>query len=272
MTQRVESYPLVIFSPGLGNSRHMYNAIAQSVASFGYVVATIDHPYDAEFIEFPDGTIIKAANITSVEQIVQFVDTRAKDIKFVLDELNKPSIVKQLIPSAKTNILTKRVAVFGHSLGGVAAATVMMMNDTRIIGGVNLDGMFYGPVIEAGIREPFLLFGHEGKNQTTDASWGSIWPRIGKRKLELMLNGAQHGTFTDMPLVIEALGLTDQLPAEASSLVGTLLGTRAREIITAYLVGFFESVLGCDVVPLLRGENEKYPEVVFVDGNLSGKQ
>lgn len=39
--------------------------MAQSLASEGYVVVTIDHPYDADVVEFPDGSYVLAANISS---------------------------------------------------------------------------------------------------------------------------------------------------------------------------------------------------------------
>jgi hypothetical protein len=53
-------YPLVIFSPGLTASRLLYGAQARALASYGYAVITVDHPYDATVVEFPDGTIVNA--------------------------------------------------------------------------------------------------------------------------------------------------------------------------------------------------------------------
>lgn len=57
-------FPVAVFSSGAGNSRLIYSGMAKSLASYGYVVVLLDHPYDAEIVEFPDGTIITAANIT----------------------------------------------------------------------------------------------------------------------------------------------------------------------------------------------------------------
>jgi predicted dienelactone hydrolase len=56
-------FPLAIFSPGAGNSRLLYSNIARSFASFGNVVVLIDHPYDADIVEFPDGKTIMTGNI-----------------------------------------------------------------------------------------------------------------------------------------------------------------------------------------------------------------
>lgn len=61
-------FPLAVFSPGSGNSRLQYSAMARSLASYGYVVVLVDHPYDAAIVEFPDGTIIMGGNIPEDEK------------------------------------------------------------------------------------------------------------------------------------------------------------------------------------------------------------
>jgi predicted dienelactone hydrolase len=57
-------FPLVLLSPGSGQSRLLYGVMARSLASEGYAVVTVDHPYEASIVEFPGGTIVKAANIS----------------------------------------------------------------------------------------------------------------------------------------------------------------------------------------------------------------
>lgn len=70
------SLPLVLFSPGFGQSRLLYSAMARSLASEGYVVVTVDHPYDASVVEFTDGSFVTAANISTddeaaLEEVIQ---------------------------------------------------------------------------------------------------------------------------------------------------------------------------------------------------------
>jgi hypothetical protein len=64
----VPRFPLVLFSPGLGESRLLYSVTAKSIAAQGYIVATIDHPYDAEVVEFPDGSVIRRNWTAGMEQ------------------------------------------------------------------------------------------------------------------------------------------------------------------------------------------------------------
>ena len=83
-----------MFSPGAGTSRLYYGALAQSLASSGYAV-TIDHPYDADVVEFLDGTLVFNANITSdILSLGKTVSTRVSDASFALTQLGQPSVVK----------------------------------------------------------------------------------------------------------------------------------------------------------------------------------
>jgi predicted dienelactone hydrolase len=54
-TQR--SHPLVVLSPGFTNSRSALTALAEDIASYGYVVAGIDHTYESYGTAFPDGRV-----------------------------------------------------------------------------------------------------------------------------------------------------------------------------------------------------------------------
>lgn len=74
------NFPLVLFSPGWGNPRLLYGAMAREVASHGFAVVTIDHPYDPSFGEFPDGTVYQAVNLdtdntTQLESLTQVSST-----------------------------------------------------------------------------------------------------------------------------------------------------------------------------------------------------
>ena len=145
-TTCADDFPLVIFSPGLGDSRLIYNAIAQSISSYGYTVVTVDHPYDADIVEYPDGTFVLAANISTEAQIELSVETRVKDISFILDQLSIPSTSNGILAPSNKGVKTSRVAMYGHSLGGAATASTMV-NDSRIIGGVNLEYATFRPVL-----------------------------------------------------------------------------------------------------------------------------
>ena len=54
---RQHSLPLVVLSPGFTNSRSALTALAEDLASHGYVVAGIDHTYESHATAFPDGRV-----------------------------------------------------------------------------------------------------------------------------------------------------------------------------------------------------------------------
>ena len=54
---RQRSLPLVVLSPGFTIPRSTLTALAEDLASHGYVVAGIDHTYESYATAFPDGRI-----------------------------------------------------------------------------------------------------------------------------------------------------------------------------------------------------------------------
>ena len=58
--------PLVILSPGYGKPRMTLTALAEDLASHGYVVAAVDHTYESVATTFPDGRV--AADVRPREE------------------------------------------------------------------------------------------------------------------------------------------------------------------------------------------------------------
>jgi len=257
-----QNHPLILFSPELGGTRLFYNAIVQQLASTGYIVVTIDHPYDSAIVTFPDNSSILAANITTEAQILLDLDTRVKDVSFVLDELSRSSLAAKLIPGLACGLDVYKTGIFGHSLGGATAATAMLY-DARFIGGINLDGSFWGDIIQKGLDKPLLLFAHEGKNLTNDPTWEAIWPHLNGWKRELVLAGSEHNTFTDLPDIVDVLGIGANLPPAAANMLGTIDGARAFEVITTYVEAFFDVVMKGQANALFDKPSIQFPEVSF---------
>lgn len=226
-----QPFRVVLFSPGLGNSRLIYSAMAQALASKGYIVVTIDHPFDADVVEFPDGSTALAANITTDAQIEAALGVRSRDVSFVIDELRSPQLSKKLLGD-KVRINQKQYAIYGHSLGGATAA-VAASRDDRLTAAVNLDGTFFGSVVSCGATKPLLIVSHEGKNLTTDPSWTSTWDATRKAtKAAATLPGTAHGSYTDYPLIFDALGVPAEVRDQFVDLIGALPGALLREVVS----------------------------------------
>ncbi|SDX30892.1 Platelet-activating factor acetylhydrolase, isoform II [Amycolatopsis xylanica] len=195
--------PLVLLSPGFTVPRHTLTALAEDLASRGYVAAAVDHAFESSAAKFPGG-VLPCAACGLPEKIgrAAIALSRGKDLSFVLDELRDNPMIDE-----------RQVAVVGHSLGGAAAATAMRA-DRRVGAGVNLDGPME-PV--APLDRPFLLVGSPEIHDpaaTKDPSWDAVWPLMTGWKRRLTVAGADHYAFTDLDLLVQQAGFEEPFPLD----------------------------------------------------------
>jgi dienelactone hydrolase len=245
---------IVMFSPGLGNSRLFYATFAQGLASEGYVVVSVDHPYDASIVELSDGRVIMGNISDSSEDVLRALNVRVADTHFVVNKLATGNHVS--IPGLHQALDTSCVGFLGHSLGGATAATAMVVDD-RFVGGVNMDGAFHGTDVLRGVSKPFLIMGREGHNRTTDSTWSAVWPELRGFRREMEIERTTHGTFTDAP------ALTALLDLKLGDTFGTIPAERFQAIQESYLSAFFDFALRGKKPKLLDGPSRKFPEVTF---------
>ncbi|CCE29949.1 uncharacterized protein CPUR_03796 [Claviceps purpurea 20.1] len=243
-TRPVKKYPVVLFTPGLQESRLLYGAGARSLASRGYVVITTDHPLEASFVEFPDGTVVQGRNLSSDDDSVKkmIVNVRTADLSFVIDQLHESTLMESLLgPYLSRSMDLEKIIVYGHSLGGAAAASLARA-DKRVLGGIDLDGQIVEPVRSLGVDKPFLLAGRQN-HSAEDATWNQFWPNLRGPRVELAINGTAHASFTDRPLLVSALHLPEQALKGLEGLIGSLPGRCVESIVNDALVGFFDYTL-----------------------------
>lgn len=234
----------------------------QSIASSGYLVISIDHPYDADIVEYPNGTIITGVDIPD-DKINQTVATRADDISFALNSLHRSHVSQKLFPIHTELQKIPQVAILGHSLGGAAAgAAVLQIPSAR--GGINLDGTMFGSVLDKGLDRPFMLIGHANKTQETDPSWKTMWPKLRSWKKEIEVHKSAHYSFSDLPALMSALGLgSTQVPA-IGHLLGTIEGKRMMQLTVAHIVAFLDFTLKSRGKRGFTEAARRFPEAVTV--------
>jgi predicted dienelactone hydrolase len=275
-----ERYPVVLFSPSWTGRRDQNIVQMEELASHGFLVVGVDHPYSTAVTVFPDGRVAETElgdwmDYSSDESFSDCVRTseaqlriRAADMRFVLDELER------LDGGDRDHLLTgridlARVGVFGHSFGGAVSAEVCL-TDPRFKGGANLDGVYFGGPKTKSIGKPFLVF-FDDTPTPTDAELATATGRV-RRELTFIaedercirqrltesggylvsLNGARHMNFCDSPLYS---------PIRRFTRAGPILPERAMEIINAYLVAFFRASLNGADEALLTTTSSPYPEV-----------
>ncbi|RBQ17191.1 alpha/beta hydrolase [Spongiactinospora rosea] len=243
---RKGTLPLVVLSPGFTLSRASLTGLAEELASHGYVVAGIDHVHESHGTSLPGGRL--AGCVACVEQeadIRKFGDkavrSRQADVSFVLDRL----LGRRPVWNGARLIDRSRIGMAGHSLGG-AAASWTMLRDKRVLAGINMDGAFHVPVPEAGLKGPFMLMGagevHEPGGR--DTTWARDYARMTGWKRWITVEGGDHGSFTDYPLVTKG-------------------SPREVEITRAYVKAFMDRHLRGADRPVLDGPSTTFPEVKF---------
>ncbi|KAK1522086.1 tat pathway signal sequence [Colletotrichum costaricense] len=219
--EKNEEYPLVLFSHGRASSRLAHGVLARSLATYGYIVVTLDHTYDAAIVEFPDGVIRFAENATNSDTayVKSLLESRQKDVSFIIDQLLDPSVATPLLAGTQASINPEKIFIAGHSFGGATVASSLYVDD-RILGGLNFDGQMLGPVLAEGIHKPLVLV---GTPTTFDyiSGWNETWANLRGPSLMLIVDGTTHMSFFDAP----QLPAVKALPIEYSDLIKQVLGT-----------------------------------------------
>jgi len=254
---RPSSLPLVVLSPGFTNARSVLTALAEDLASHGYVAAGIDHTYESSATAFPDGRVTTCLAREAPRRGPAFwekvVTGRGADVSFVLNELTG---THPAWPGAEL-IDPSRMGMAGHSVGG-AAAIAAMLADSRIQAGIDMDGATHAPIPDRGLSRPFLFLGKQANytpgGEGSVTTWERDWELLTSWKQWLLIAGAVHASFTDLALLADQLGL---------DIGAGLPGARSLDITRAYVRAFFDQHLRGQPQALLDQPSPHYPEVTF---------
>jgi len=249
-----ESFPVVILTgpagPGIS-----YTALAEDLASHGYVVVGVDAPYRSDIVVFPDGRVIRRTEQNDLEAYPdqelprvapKLLTAWVSDISFALDRL---TMLNASDPSGKFtgHLDLTRVGIFGHSFGG-AQATQFCHDDSRCRAAIDIDGALFGNVIREGVPKPFMfLISMTGTGLPSDpethqvaADFKSFYNRLPQRtRWGVFVRGANHFLYSDNGV------LASRLVLGALRLFRLVRIDGRRQIaVTAYCVHtFFDSYL-----------------------------
>jgi len=254
-----------------------YTTLAEDLASHGYVVVGFDAPYRSFVAVFPDGREIKRAPQNDIDQTdgsqtdqlaAKLARAWSADMSFALDQLER---LNASDPTGRFSgrLDLQRIGVVGHSLGG-ATALQFCHDDPRCKAGIDVDGAPFGPVISAGVTQPFMFILSDHRGESTHgqtpvaireaaANIRSIYERLpADRRLEITIRGGNHFMFSDNAMLKSPL-LMRVLRAVG---IVRLDGRRQIAITSHYLSAFFDVYLQGAPASGLKSQSE-YPETEY---------
>lgn len=226
------SYPLVIFSHGTGGINISNTSTFMDLASNGYVVASIGHPYHSLFTIGSDGKLVRMDSTYWQEYLdvvnhkydesmrlqltKEWLSLRTADMNFTLDSIltqvndGNPAEVYRLIDPT-------RIGLMGHSIGGAESAQVARER-SDISAVIDLDAELYGEYLGIANGKPTLNnqpYTTPILNIYADDMVNSIdtLPNpneevaakhvitLASHGYEVHLKGTNHFSVTDLPLV-----------------------------------------------------------------------
>ena len=200
--------PVILLSPGNSTNVEFYSVYGEELASRGFVVFGVNHPYDVNAVRLADGSVAtyRERPPGDPEALAIRMAQRSADVRFLVDRLT--ALNDGDGPLAQHLDLSK-LGIMGHSLGGMTAAEVCATDD-RFLACINVDGLHAGNPYAArpdGAPPP-QPFKYIGKERT-----------IGSRTAKLIADNpqatlasvpdARHMDFADVSLFEPALNPFD---------------------------------------------------------------
>lgn len=198
-------YPVIILSPGNATNVEFYASYAEDLASNGYIVFGINHPYDVAAVTLANGSIAlyMPHDGGGLEGVAQRVDERVEDVRFLLDQLQEVDVND---PTLAHHLDLSQIGIMGHSLGGLTASQACAA-DARLKVCVNIDGLQPGGgaySVRAGEKipeQPFLFLTKE----TNLPALLRVQLASKQNLIQVTIAGASHGDFADGPLFVPSL-------------------------------------------------------------------
>jgi dienelactone hydrolase len=225
--QNDETFPLIIFSHGGLGTITSNESLYLELASHGYVVYSIGHPYHALWTEDENGSVTwvdmdyflelqeedpKKDKVQSYNYYQKWMKVRTDDINFVLDTILDNSDTR--IEEINASIDVDSIGLIGHSIGGSAVLAMPRLRDD-IDAVIALESPFLFDIV--GVQDDeFIWLEDEYRvpvlNIYSDSSWENLtnWSQYAQNVAmlaessddisNLYLPGAGHFSLTDLSL------------------------------------------------------------------------
>lgn len=237
-----QRFPVLIFAPGYGSIAPDYTALAEDLASRGYIVAGVTPTGSASVVVFPDGREVTQTADGSIyggrgeegrqalkRSAGRLVRVWAEDMRFVLDQL---AVLNAAPGPFHDRIDVERAGFFGHSFGGATSAEVCR-TDGRCKAGADLDGTLFGDVLVTGLNRPFFFMWSHAEGREDIIAARQIYDQLPEGSCWTEMDGLGHLNYHD---IAAQFALVHHL----SGALGDLDGREGLNVIRDSLALFFD--------------------------------
>jgi predicted dienelactone hydrolase len=227
-------FPVIVFQHGYTGLPSSHTALMEDLASHGWAVLNVIHPYEATGAGLADGTFVtftdeKNAMRAGIMDVLNEWGTEGATLEKVTaaaTDAEKEQLLRGYLSTLKHTLQVvsrwtldaryaldhlpktgvagrlagrldlQRLGAAGHSMGGVASAQ-FCLEDRRCKAGLNLDGIpQYGTMIDSTMPAPFLMVysGRTGRAGASDV----IYKRAASKYYRVDVKDSMHLDFTDM--------------------------------------------------------------------------
>ncbi len=268
VSNKKRKYPLIVFQHGYSFWINQNSILMEHLASHGFVVASISHPFEtcyeldangdpmtysfsnlelskrwAEILN-PDvsaliGEIIEVEDPKEASEYEQqmldqtpllqkSVHEWSADASFVIDQLERLNKGGHFL-SGKLDL--DKIGAVGMSFGGAATAQ-WMIEDKRVKAGINMDGGIRGDLLETPIRQPFMFMvsgNHEYLNNVH-------FQRGEAASYFVTIEGSRHLDFCDLNVISPEV-------LKPAGLIGSIDKQRMNQILNDLSLSFLQNFL-----------------------------
>ena len=227
-------YPLLVLSPGNATNVEFYASLAEDLASNGYVVVGLNHPFQVAAMSLSDGSlaVYDATVDTGLGSVPAKIAERVADVEFVLTRLQEEVGSSRFLDGM---VDVSRIGIVGHSNGGITAAEVCRAS-AMVAACMNIDGQAASGPFGAGtepspVGEPFMYLTKEVPIHPTISA---TFEQSGPGTFRVVVPAATHGQFADGPLLTPGLWPLDRA------------ADRVQTVTRGFARAFFDQFLTAD--------------------------
>lgn len=180
--------PVVLYSPGAFGGENANTILCETIASNGYMVLAMSHPYHSISTKLSDGRSIPI-DLTFMKDVMTnphdlprsaqlsrfrtWVGMQVGDMTFLLDALQNGALPE----AVQKNIDARQIFLSGHSLGGAAALEIGRKRASDLKGVIALESPYFCDILDVNDNQ-FRYVQEDYPLPVLNIYSDALWPRL----------------------------------------------------------------------------------------------